>query len=133
MAIVFTKALFTSYESEKVMESYGNVYLLQYGSYINKVVMNENIKRLDDYIIYEDDNKYYVHVGVYTNLETAHKMQKIFKNKNIHTYIKNDYLGDNKIISEISKLDQLLLNEENNEKMFEINKKILNLFKNSIS
>lgn len=133
MAIVFTKALFTSYESEKVMESFGNIYLLQYGSYINRTVMEENIKRLDDYIIYEEDNKYYVHVGVFTNLETAMKMQKILKDMNIHTYIKNDYISDHAIISDIAKLDQELLNETNDTKIIEINKKMLKIFKNNIS
>ena len=60
------------------MESMGNIYLLQYGSFVNKQVMDELVKDLDDYIVYEHDNKYYVHLGAYINLETARKMQKIY-------------------------------------------------------
>ena len=133
IALIFSKVVFNSYESEKVMESMGNIYLLQYGSFVNKQVMDELVKELDDYIIYEHDNKYYVHLGAYTNLETARKMQRIYNEKNIHTYIKNDYSSDTKLISKINELDNLILNEENDENVFEINKKILKLLKNTIS
>ena len=111
LTYIFSKVIFSSYESEQVMISSGNIYLLQYGSYISKEVMNENIKGLDDYIIYEEDNKYYVHIGAYTNIDTARKMQKYFENLNVHTYIKNDYLSDMKIIDQITELDNQILNE----------------------
>ena len=129
LGLVFSKAMFTSYENEKVMTSDGNIYLLQYGSFINKEVMNENIKKLDNYLIYENENKYYVHLGIFTNLETAMKMQKYLENKNIYTYIKNDYLGDNDLINQIDKLDKELLLEEDSTKIMEINNQILNFFK----
>ena len=90
LAFIFSKVVFTTYEVEQVMTSSGNIYLLQYGSYINKDVMKENIKELEDYIVYEHDNKYYVHLGAFTNIDTARKMQKYFEDINIYTYIKND-------------------------------------------
>lgn len=133
LVIVFTKAMFTSYKEEQVMTSDGNIYLLQYGSYINREVMNENIKKLNDYIIYEHDNKYYVHLGAFTRLNTALKMQKIFEKENIYTYIKNDYLGNSDVINDINKLDDRLYEEENINRIKEINKEILNLLKNSVS
>lgn len=125
--------MFTSYNEEKVMTSDGNIYLLQYGSYINKNVMDENIQKLDNYIIYEYDDKYYVHVGVFTNLHTAKKMQKLMEEENIYTYIKNDYLGNSDLISKINNLDNKLYQEENNNKINVINNEILNLVKNSVS
>ncbi len=125
--------MFTSYENEKVMTSDGNIYLLQYGSFINKEVMSENIKRLEDYLIYEVDSKYYVYLGAFTNLETAKKMQKVYENENVFTYIKNDYLGNTDVIKKINKLDNDLIKEDDFIKMKEINKNILELIKNSIS
>ena len=115
------------------MTSDGNIYLLQYGSFINKDVMNENIKKLDNYLVYEHDNKYYVHLGVFTRLETALKMQKIFEKENIYTYIKNDYLSDSDLIDRISELDKELFNEENASSIREINNKIINILKNGVS
>ena len=125
--------MFKSYESEKVMESMGNIYLLQYGSYVNKQVMDEMIKNLDDYVIYENDNKYYVYLGGYYNLETARKMQKIYYENNIHTYIKNDFISNTNLILKLTELDNKILTEEDNKKILEINKEILKLLKNGIS
>lgn len=125
--------MFTSYKEEKVMTSDGNIYLLQYGSFINKEVMNNNTQNLEDYIIYEHDNKYYVHVGIFTKLETANKMQKILEEENIYTYIKNDYLSNSDLINKINIFDNLLYEEENINKMKEINKEIIQLVKNNVS
>ena len=125
--------MFTSYDAEKVMTSDGNIYLLQYGSFINREVMNENIKKLEDYIVYEHDDKYYVHVGAFTRLNTARKYQKILEEDNIYTYIKNDYLGNSDLISQINDLDNSLFEEKNTNRIKEINQKILNLLKNNVS
>lgn len=133
IALIFSKMMFNSYESEKVMESMGNIYLLQYGSYVNKQVMNEMVKNLDDYVIYQNDNKYYVYLGAYINLETARKMQKIYYEKNIHTYIKNDFISNTDLISKLTDLDNEILEEDDNKKIIEINEEILKLLKNSIS
>ena len=130
---MFTKALFTTYKTEQVMTSSGNIYLLQYGTYISEEVMNENIKKLDDYIIYNHDNKYYVYIGAYFNIETANKMKKYFENENIYTYIKNDYIFDSEVIENIKRLDKEILNEDNLNKIKENNIKILNILKNSVS
>ena len=133
LCLVFTKALFSSYETEQVMISSGNIYLLQYASFINKDVMEENIKKLDDYITYEHDNKYYVHVGAYVNLDTARKMKKYFENENIYTYIKNDYLGNDDLINQIREIDKKILDSDSNEEILVNNKKILDLLKNIVS
>lgn len=117
--------MFTTYYNEKTLSSYGNVYLLQYGSYINKNVMEENIKKLDNYISYEDDGKYYVFLGMYTNLENAKKVSKIFEDKNIYTFIKNDYIDNNEIINKITNLEKNITEEEDANKIDEINNKIL--------
>lgn len=115
------------------MISNGNIYLLQYASFINKDVMKENIKELNDYIIYEQDDKYYVYLGAYFNLDTARKMQKYFESRDIYTYIKNDYITDDTIINKIKEIDNSIINEEDSNKIIDLNKKILNILKNDVS
>ena len=115
------------------MISSGNIYLLQYGSYINKEVMKENVNRLDDYIMEFHDDKYYVYVGAYINIDTAKKMQKYFENENIYTYIKNDYISNSEVINKIEEIDKEILEEENYNKLIENNIKILNILKNIVS
>ena len=133
IALVFTKAIFQSYKIETVMASTGNIYYLQYAVFTNKEVMNENITKLDDYIIYEVDNKYYVCLGLYSSLDTALKVKKILDNMGVYTYIKNDYITDTSLIKIINDHDKLVLEEKDINKVLEINKKNLDLIKKSIS
>ena len=133
ISIIFSKIIFSSYRSEQVMESYGNIYYLQYATFTNKEVMNDNIKKLDSYIIYDVDNKYYVHLGIYANLDTALKVKKILENEDVFTYIKSDYISDTLLIKEIRKNDNLVMEESDINKILEINKKNLEYVKNSIS
>lgn len=111
------------------MTSDGNIYLLQYGSYISKNIMEENIKKLDDYFVYEEDNKYYVFLGAYTKLDNANKVSKILEKNNLYTYIKNDYLGNSDVISEIEKLEIKIMEEDDHNKILKINKEILEILK----
>ena len=133
ISIIFSKLIFSSYQAEQVMESYGNIYYLQYATFTNKEVMNDNIKKLDSYIIYDVDNKYYVHLGIYANLDTALKVKKILDNMGVYTYIKNDYITDTSLIKIINDHDKLVLEEKDINKVLEINKKNLDLIKKSIS
>ena len=107
----------------------GNIYLLQYGTYINKEVMEENVKKLEDYLTYEEDGKYYVFIGASTFLENANILSKLFENNGVYTYIKNDYIGNTEIINKILKLDKEMQEESDSNRIYEINKKILNILK----
>lgn len=133
IGVIFSNLLFSSYEDEMVMKSEGNVYLLQYGIYTTKNVLNENIKKLTDYVIYENDSKYYVYLGVFINYENANKVSRLLENENIYTYIKNDYLSDTSIVKKIGILDNKLslLNKESEIK--DINKKMLELYKSFLN
>lgn len=105
----------------------GNIYYLQYGSYINYNVLEENIKNLSNYVIYEEDGKYYVYIGAYLYLDHAKKMQRILENKNIYTYIKNDYLSNENLLNSIKTIEKKIVN---NEKFLEEgNNEIINLLK----
>lgn len=129
LCLVFSRAMFTTYKDEKVMTMDGNLYLLQYGSYISRDVMEENIKKLDNYLIYEEDNKYYVFVGAYTNLENAYNMQKEMEERGIFTYLKNDYYGNSDKLSKVEELERKLIETENYEEKEKLNKEILEILK----
>ena len=94
------------------MTSDGNIYYLQYASFTKKDVMEENIKKLSNYLVIEENNKYYVYVGATTFLENAHRLKNILEDNGIYTYIKNDYLGNSEIINKIVRLDKEIIKEE---------------------
>ena len=105
----------------------GNIYLLQYGSYTNEEVMNENIQRLDNYIVYLNDDKYYVFVGASTFYENAMRLSELLEEEGIYTYIKNDYISDSELLNKISNLDKEII--KNNNLIKEKNIQILKLLK----
>ena len=107
----------------------GNIYYLQYGSYISKDILNESVSHLSNYYISEEEGKYYVYVGMFTNYENALRYSELLENDNIYTFIKNDYLTDSSLINDIKKLDESFIKEENTSKLKKINDEILNLFK----
>ena len=123
--------MFTSYKDEEVSTMEGNLYLLQYGTYLNSLVMEENVKRLDDYITYYHDDKYYVFVGASTLYENALLLSEQLENEGIYTYIKNDYLSDNELLKIINTLDKDIVHD--NRLLKEKNKEIINLLKKYFS
>ena len=126
---VFSNLVISSYQEETVMKSDGNVYLLQYGIYTTKEVLNENIKKLTDYIVYEKDNKYYVYLGIFVNYENAYKVSELLENSNIYTYIKNDYLGDSNLIKKLNILDEKMTNLKKEHEIKSLNREMLDLYK----
>lgn len=110
IGIIFGNLIFDSYEAEEVMASYGNVYMLQYGAYTDKSVMYENIKTLDKniYITVFENSVYYVYLGITTNYDNALELKKIYDEKGIFLYIKDNYLGNSHVVNKIKKLDRLI-------------------------
>lgn len=126
---VFSNLLISSYQEETVMKSEGNVYLLQYGIYTTNEVLNENIKKLTDYIVYEKDNKYYVYLGIFVNYENAYKVSELLENSNIYTYIKNDYLEDSNLIKKLNILDEKMTDLKKEHEIKSLNREMLDLYK----
>lgn len=133
IGIIFGNLIFDSYETEAVMSSDGSVFMLQYGAYTNKEVMDENIKNLDSssYIVSFVNDIYYVYFGITTNYYNALNISKIYKKQDIFLYIKENYIGKSSVISEIKKIDSLMKDETNNEKVLEYVKDGLNIYQNN--
>ena len=129
ISVVFSNLIISSYRDEMVLKSDGNIYLLQYGIYTTKDVMIENVKKLNDYIIYEDDGKYYVYLGVYINYENAYKYSKLLENNKIYTYIKNDYLSNNDVVKKLNILDNKMVDLKKESEMRSLNREMLDLYR----
>lgn len=129
ISVIFGNSLISSYQDETVMKSEGNVYLLQYGIYTTKEVLNENIKKLSDYIVYENDNKYYVYLGVFVNYENAYKVSELLEDNTIYTYIKTDYIGDTELVKKINILDEKMTNLKKESEIKSLNREMLDLYR----
>ena len=121
---VFGNILFKNYKGIEYVNEDGNIYYLQYGVYTNKESAIENSKKLNDnYIIKEMNDKYYVYLGVTENYDLAIKLQKYYKDQNIYTYIRSDYVENSETLDRLKEYDNKIKDIEE-DKIINVMKEI---------
>lgn len=89
-----------------------NCYFILEGVYANKSNIDGiNTNKLIDYI----DNKYYVYLGITKNLETAKRIQSIYKKQGIETFIDQRNISSTKLLKNIEEFDLLIKNSNDKE------------------
>lgn len=104
-----------------------NSYFLQWGVYSDKETLNKTLKekKIDSYLIVEEDKKYYVYVGITTDKKLAEKIKEIYEKKDNKIYIKTVNLTNNEFYSNLEQYDVLLKGVNKDEDVIAINKAIL--------
>ena len=121
---LFGSILFHNYKGIDYVNEDGNIYYLQYGVYTNKESAIENTKKLNDnYILKEIDDKYYVYLGVTENYDLALKLQNYYKDKNIYTYIRSDYVENSETLDKLKEYDNKI-KDTNEEEIINVMKEI---------
>lgn len=123
---------YKKYENERSLEKEYNSYLLQLGIFDTKEDMNKELLEIDDYIVIEKNNKYYVYVGVSTNKKNATKLQEIFLDKDINTSIKKTIISDIEFMNSLEQFDLLLDSVSSNEDIMSINEAILSSYEEMV-
>ncbi len=121
---LFGSLIYKNYQGSEYQEDDGNIYYVQYGVYISKEAAVKNSKSLDNYLIKEDDDKFYVYLGVTTTLNTALKIQNYYEDKNIHTYIRSDYVENSETLNKLKEYDVKLEDLKSNEELQSVIKEI---------
>ena len=111
-----------------------NSYFLQWGVYSNKESLNKTLKekKIDSYLIVEENDKYYVYVGITTDKKMAEKIKNIYGEKNNDIYIKTVKLENNEFYNNLEQYDILLNGVSNNEDILSINKVILSSYEEMV-
>lgn len=105
MAIFAADLAYKKYQENIYTDDTGNVYFLQQGVYTNSSSI-KNIRA--SYITVKHDKKYYIYVGMSTNLENALKVQEYYAKKDIPVYIKSETVQNQEFLSELGQYDVLL-------------------------
>ncbi len=121
---VFGNLIYKNYNGLEYIEEDGNIYYVQYGVYVSKEAALKNVMQLDNYIIKENDDKFYVYLGITTTLNTALKIQNYYEERDIHTYIRSDYVENSETLSKLKEYDTKLEKLETNEELTEVIKEI---------
>ena len=121
---LFGYLIYGNYDGVEYISDDGNIYYVQYGVYTSKEAALSNASNLENYIIEETDEKYYVYLGVTTNYNTALKIQNIYKDKEIHTYIRSDYVNNSETLNILKEYDSKLNDLEKEEEITAVMKEI---------
>lgn len=117
IGFLFGNLLFKNYEGIEYMDEDGNIYYVQYGVYTSNEAAVNNASKLNNYKIIELDDKYYVYLGVTTDYDLAVKIQNMYKEKDIYTYIRSDYVSNSETLELLKQFDDKLKDKENEEEI----------------
>ena len=121
---LFGNLIYKNYSGIEYLNEDGNIYYVQYGVYTSQDAALSNASNLDNYLIQEMDDKYYVYLGVTTNYNTALKIQNLYNEQDINTYIRSDYVSNSETLNKLKEYDLKLEDLEQEEEIKEVIKEI---------
>lgn len=126
IGILLGTKIYTATTSLQTTFSEGETYyFLQAGSYSSLDILNENTQNLTSKITEEENNKFYVYVGITKSIKNAKKIKKVYENQNYTIYIKEVILDNVELSSNITQFDLLLNSTDNPEEIITINEVVL--------
>lgn len=115
-----------------VFKEDNNFYILQAGIYGDKDTMQREMRDVSPKVYEIKDDKYYVYVGVTSNLDNAQKLKNIYEKDNIDIYIKKIKLKDDDFINSLKQFDILIENTNVDHEILTIEEVILSSFNKKI-
>lgn len=110
---------------EQVFQTGNTYYFIQENVYANKEIMQENTKNLSPKLIEEENGKYYVYVGITSNIDNAKKIKQIYEQKGYTIYIKERNLSNEEFQTNLTQFDLLLKNSSSEKEILTITEVIL--------
>ena len=103
----------------------------QIGVYTNKEAADTFSKKYNNSIVIEDNELYRVYVSILKNEKNIQNMEKYLNNQGISYYLKDIEINNNTLKKEINEYESLM-NNENEVVFLEINKMIIEKYKETI-
>ena len=101
------------------------IYFLQAGAYKNKESSNNDLKDIDNKILIKEEDKYYLYVGITTDIKEAERIKKLYQKNNIDLYIKEKIVENDSFYLELEQYDILLKNAKSYEEVNAVFKSVL--------
>lgn len=130
--LILGNIFYKQYEKEQNLDNDYNSYLLQLGVYNSRNEMDEKIKNLDNYMVVERNNKFYVYLGISTKKNNAEKVKEAFLEQDIKVSIKKSVIDNVEFMSNLEQFDILLDNASSNEDIMSINEVILSSYEEMV-
>lgn len=119
VGFVMGKFMFNQYDNGVALTSNlvkkENLFFLQQGVYSSIDSMKENTSSLPYYIYTEEDNKFYVYVGITKDKKNLEKVKGYYQDKGYDIYIKTIEVGNEAFLEVFNQYEQLLKNTTDKE------------------
>ena len=99
---------YNDFDGIKVSGTGEKLYFIQYGVFSSLENLEENTISLQNYVYNEEDNLYYVYVGITRLKENAEKIQNYYKELGYDVIIKEFGISNKDFIKALINYDQLL-------------------------
>jgi len=123
---------YRKYEEEQNLDNNYNSYLLQLGVYSSNEEMIKELGNIEEYLVIEKDNKYYVYLGISSKKDNATKIQNAFLEQEIQVSIKKTVIDNIEFMSNLEQFDILLDSASTNEDIMSINEVIMSSYEEMV-
>ena len=132
LGIVTAKVVYSKTISSDDKKSNNTVYFLQLGVYTNKNSMQLDTKSIENKIVTQENDKYYVYVGISKSKKNLEKISKLYKNDGYSLYIKEMSVLNNEFLVNLEQFDKLIESAKTNEEINTINMVILSSYEEMV-
>ncbi len=108
------------------------IYFLQAGAYNAKASSLDDLKDIDNKIVIKEHDKYYMYIGITTDIKIANRIKNMYKNKNIELYIKEKDITNTSFKLELEQYDILLKNAKTFDEVNAIFKTVLATYEEGV-
>jgi len=109
----------------KKLKKLDTYYFLQEGVYSTKDSLQNNIQNLNYKLINQEDNKYYVYVGITKRKEVVERLKSIYEKKGYSLFVKEKELSSEEFSENVNQFDLLILDTEEEEQVLTIERVVL--------
>lgn len=132
LGIATAKVVYSKTISSDDKKSNNTVYFLQLGVYTNKNSMQLDTKSIENKIVIQENDKYYVYVGISKSKKNLEKVSKLYKNDGYNLYIKEMSVLNNEFLVNLEQFDKLIESAKTNEEINTINMVILSSYEKMV-
>lgn len=131
IGVILGKNIYDGYakeiENTFVEDSNVQVYLIQYGVYSSNESMLENTKNLKNYFYYEEDDKFYVLIGITSDNDLKEKIVNSY-DLDADVYMKQIKTDNTTFLETLKQYDNLISSTEDKNTIITAEKQILSKY-----
>ena len=107
---LFGHYLYENNSIKNVFNEKNTYYFLQEGVYSSKDIMDENTNDINNKVVINEDDKYYVYLGITKDKDIANKIKKIYEDDGYQLYEKEMTINNKEFDANLNQFDLLIKN-----------------------